>query len=73
MADILKLFSDDQQPCILTVLPALCIAWFLGISGAKLYGYGNGASNIGGAIYTSIFALIAIVGVQGLQKENGPS
>ena len=60
VADILKRFSGINN-LLLTILPVISIAGFLGISGAKLYSYGKGASNIGSAISTSIFTLIAIV------------
>ena len=60
VADILKRFSGINN-LLLTIIPVISIAGFLGISGAKLYGYGKGASNIGSAISTSIFTLIAIV------------
>ena len=60
VADILKRFSGINN-LLLTILPVISIAGFLGVSGAKLYTYGKGASNIGSAISTSIFTLIAIV------------
>ena len=60
VADILKRFSGINN-LLLTILPVISIAGFLGISGAKLYSYGKGASNIGSALSTSIFTLIAIV------------
>ena len=60
VADILKRFSGINN-LLLTILPVISIAGFLGISGAKLYSYGKGASNIGSALSTSIFTLMAIV------------
>ena len=60
VADILKRFSGINN-LLLTILPVISIAGFLGVSGAKLYTYGKGASDIGSAISTSIFTLIAIV------------
>ena len=60
VADILKRFSGINN-LLLTILPVISIAGFLGISGAKLYTYGKGASNIGSALSTSIFTLMAIV------------
>ena len=60
VAEILRRFSGINN-LLLTILPVISIAGFLGISGAKLYSYGKGASNIGSAISTSIFTLIAIV------------
>ena len=61
VADILKRFSGINN-LLLTILPVIIsIAGFLGISGAKLYSYGKGASNIGSALSTSIFTLMAIV------------
>ena len=60
VADMLKRFSGINN-LLLTILPVISIAGFLGVSGAKLYTYGKGASNIGSAISTSIFTLIAVV------------
>ena len=60
VADILKRFSGINN-LLLTIIPVISIAGFLGISGARLYAYGKGASNIGSAISGSIFTLIAIV------------
>ena len=60
VAEILKRFSGINN-LLLTILPVISIAGFLGISGAKLYTYGKGASNIGSALSTSIFTLMAIV------------
>ena len=60
VAEILKRFSGINN-LLLTILPVISIAGFLGISGAKLYSYGKGASNIGSALSTSIFTLMAIV------------
>ena len=60
VAEILKRFSGINN-LLLTILPVISIAGFLGVSGAKLYTYGKGASDIGSAISTSIFTLIAIV------------
>ena len=60
VAAMLKRFSGINN-LLLTILPVISIAGFLGVSGAKLYTYGKGASNIGSAISTSIFTLIAVV------------
>ena len=60
VADMLQRFSGINN-LLLTILPVISIAGFLGVSGAKLYTYGKGASNIGSAISTSIFTLIAVV------------
>ena len=60
VADILKRFSGINN-LLLTILPVISIAGFLGISGGKLYSYGKGASSIGSALSTSIFTLMAIV------------
>ena len=60
VADILKRFGGINN-LLLTIIPVISIAGFLGISGARLYAYGKGASNIGSAISGSIFVLIAIV------------
>ena len=60
VATMLKRFSGINN-LLLTILPVISIAGFLGVSGAKLYTYGKGASNIGSAISTSIFTLIAVV------------
>ena len=60
VADILKRFSGINK-LLLTIIPVISIAGFLGISGAKLYSYGKGASNIGSALTTSIITLVAIV------------
>ena len=60
VAPILARFSGINN-LLLTILPVISIAGFLGVSGAKLYTYGKGASDIGSAISTSIFTLIAIV------------
>ena len=46
---------------LLTILPVVSIAGFLGISGAKLYAYGKGTASIGSSISTSVFTLIGIV------------
>ena len=46
---------------LLTILPVISIAGFLGVSGAKLYTYGKGSANIGTVIVPTIFTLIAIV------------
>ena len=46
---------------LLTIIPVVSIAGFLGISGAKLYSYGKGTASIGSSISTSIFTLIGIV------------
>ena len=60
VADMLQRFSGINN-LLLTILPVISIAGFLGVSGAKLYTYGKGASNIGSAVSTSIFTLIAVV------------
>ena len=60
VANMLQRFSGINN-LLLTILPVISIAGFLGVSGAKLYTYGKGASNIGSAISTSIFTLIAVV------------
>ena len=60
VAKMLQRFSGINN-LLLTILPVISIAGFLGVSGAKLYTYGKGASNIGSAISTSIFTLIAVV------------
>ena len=60
VAAMLQRFSGINN-LLLTILPVISIAGFLGVSGAKLYTYGKGASNIGSAISTSIFTLIAVV------------
>ena len=46
---------------LLSILPVVSIAGFLGISGAKLYSYGKGVESMGAAITTSLFTLIGIV------------
>ena len=60
VAGVLSRFSGINN-LLLTIIPVISIAGFLGISGARLYAYGKGASNIGSAISGSIFVLIAIV------------
>ena len=60
VADILKRFSGINN-LLLTILPVISIAGFLGVSGAKLYTYGKGSANIGTVIVPTIFTLIAIV------------
>ena len=60
VADILKRFSGINN-LLLTILPIISIAGFLGVSGAKLYTYGKGSANIGTVIVPTIFTLIAIV------------
>ena len=60
VADILKRFSGINN-LLLTILPVISIAGFLGISGAKLYSYGKGASNIGSALSTSIITLAIVI------------
>ena len=46
---------------LLTIIPVVSIAGFVGISGAKLYSYGKGTSSIGNTITTGLFTLISIV------------
>ena len=60
VAPMLKRFSGINN-LLLTVIPVVSIAGFLGISGAKLYSYGKGTSSIGSSISTSVFTLIGIV------------
>ena len=60
VAPMLQRFGGINN-LLLTILPVVSIAGFLGISGAKLYMYGKGTASIGSAISTSIFTLIAIV------------
>ena len=60
VAPILQRFSGINN-LLLTVIPVVSVAGFLGISGAKLYAYGKGTSSIGSSISTSIFTLIGIV------------
>ena len=60
VATMLKRFSGINN-LLLTILPVISIAGFLGVSGAKLYTYGKGDSNIGYAITTSIYTLVGIV------------
>ena len=49
VAPMLKRFSGINN-LLLTVIPVVSIAGFLGISGAKLYSYGKGTSSIGSSI-----------------------
>ena len=60
VANVLRKFSSIND-LLLTILPVVSIAGFLGISGAKLYSYGKGAEAIGSTISTSVFTLIGIV------------
>ena len=60
VAPMLDRFSGINN-LLLTVIPVVSIAGFLGISGAKLYSYGKGTSSIGSSISTSVFTLIGIV------------
>ena len=60
VAPMLKRFAGINN-LLLTVIPVVSIAGFLGISGAKLYSYGKGTSSIGSSISTSVFTLIGIV------------
>ena len=60
VAAVLKRFSGINN-LLLTILPVVSIAGFLGISGARLYSYGRGTSSIGTSISGSVFTLIAIV------------
>ena len=57
---MLKRFAGINN-LLLTIIPVVAIAGFLGISGAKLYSYGKGTASIGSSISTSIFTLIGIV------------
>ena len=55
VAPMLDRFSGINN-LLLTVIPVVSIAGFLGISGAKLYSYGKGtSSSIGSSISTSVF------------------
>ena len=60
VADILKRFSGINN-LLLTILPVISIAGFLGISGVKLYAYGKGSVNISSVMLPTILTLIAIV------------
>ena len=60
VAPMLSRFASINN-LLLTVLPVVSIAGFLGISGAKLYSYGKGTASIGSSISTSVFTLIGIV------------
>ena len=60
VAAMLKRFAGINN-LLLTIIPVVSIAGFLGISGAKLYSYGKGTASIGSSISTSIFTLIGIV------------
>ena len=60
VAPMLKRFAGINN-LLLTIIPVVSIAGFLGISGAKLYSYGKGTASIGSSISTSIFTLIGIV------------
>ena len=60
VAPMLQRFAGINN-LLLTILPVVSIAGFLGISGAKLYSYGKGTASIGSSISTSIFTLIGIV------------
>ena len=60
VAPMLQRFSGINN-LLLTILPVVSIAGFLGISGAKLYSYGKGTASIGSSISTSVFTLIGIV------------
>ena len=60
VAPMLQRFAGINN-LLLTVLPVVSIAGFLGISGAKLYSYGKGTASIGSSISTSVFTLIGIV------------
>ena len=60
VAPMLSRFAGINN-LLLTILPVVSIAGFLGISGAKLYSYGKGTASIGSSISTSIFTLIGIV------------
>ena len=57
---ILKRFSGIND-LLLTIIPVVSIAGFLGISGAKLYSYGRGIGSIGSVVTSSVFTLIGIV------------
>ena len=60
VAPMLERFAGINN-LLLTILPVVSIAGFLGISGAKLYSYGKGTASIGSSISTSIFTLVGIV------------
>ena len=60
VAPMLQRFAGINN-LLLTILPVVSIAGFLGISGAKLYSYGRGTASIGSSISTSVFTLIGIV------------
>ena len=60
VATMLKRFQGINN-LLLTIIPVVSIAGFLGISGAKLYSYGKGTASIGSSISTSLFTLIGIV------------
>ena len=60
VSPMLQRFSGINN-LLLTILPVVSIAGFLGISGAKLYSYGKGTASIGSSISTSVFTLIGIV------------
>ena len=60
VAPMLSRFSGINN-LLLSILPVVSIAGFLGISGAKLYSYGKGTASIGSSISTSVFTLIGIV------------
>ena len=60
VAPMLQRFAGINN-LLLTILPVVSIAGFLGISGAKLYSYGKGTASIGSSISTSVFTLIGIV------------
>ena len=60
VAPMLSRFAGINN-LLLTILPVVSIAGFLGISGAKLYSYGKGTASIGSSISTSVFTLIGIV------------
>ena len=60
VAPMLRRFAEINN-LLLTILPVISIAGFLGISGAKLYSYGKGVESMGSSISTALFTLIGIV------------
>ena len=60
VAPMLQRFANINN-LLLSIIPVVSIAAFLGISGAKLYSYGKGAASLGSSVSTSLFTLIGIV------------
>ena len=60
VAPMLQRFAGINS-LLLSILPVVSIAGFLGISGAKLYSYGKGMASIGNAVGTAIITLVGIV------------